>query len=405
MARSKRFAQLEEQQALLATNLPKREPPLAELKQRAVEATINGTLHWNNLQLQLPLPASVPIPPNTFHLKLGNNELIDFPKEVLALRQLQVLEMNANLMSSLPVQISVLENLHTLYLNNNRLSVLPTEIAKLTNLHTLDVHGNRLHEVPLELCSLTLLSTLKVSDNMMRIPFQHIDHVAIPDLLTVLRDFLQSQSRKELHMVQEDVNLLKSTAMEQANRLCTVLTSLYLPFVQVGEVTDLIRNFAPLQFMCLQGCSIKSVSRTIGELSKNLHFIDLRCNALSTLPPGFDGLAQLATLLLADNKVQVFPSSVLDCTSLTHLSLRCNVLEELPPEIGQLANLKVYVCLCARAFACVRACACACACVCSHAHNRACPVSVIHMRLRISDVVHLLLLPMLCTFLCSLLYF
>jgi len=341
MARSKRFAKLEEQQALLP---PKREAPVAELKHRAAEAAINGTLHWNNLHLQVPLPPGVQIPPNVFHLKLGNNEFVEFPKEVLALRKLQVLEINANLMSLLPAAISVLESLQTLYLNNNRLGVLPPEIGMLTNLAMLDLHGNRLHEIPLELHTCTKLTKLNVSDNMLRIPFQHIEHVSIPDLLAALRILLESQHRKELYMVQREIDHLKSTAMEQAHRLCTVLTSLCLPSVEVGEVTELIKDFSPLTLMCFSGCNVQSVSPAIGQLSNNLMLIDLRHNAISSLPTGFEGLGHLATLLLDDNKVAAFPKCLLECPSLTHLSLRCNVLEEVPPEFGGLLNLRV-VCL------------------------------------------------------------
>jgi hypothetical protein len=254
-----RFAKLDEQQAKAP---PKREPPIVELKDRAAEAAINGTLHWNNLQLQVPLPPTVPIPANVFHLKLGNNEFVEFPKEVLALRQLQVLEINANLMAAVPVQISALETLRTLYLNNNRLGSLPPEIGKLTNLGMLDVHGNRLHEVPLELCFCTSLTTLNVSDNMLRKPFQHIERVSIHDLLAVLHIMLLSQSRKELHMVQCDINRLQSTALEQGHRLSTVLTSLYLPFVQVGEVTELIQDFAPV-CVCVRACVYVCVCMSI----------------------------------------------------------------------------------------------------------------------------------------------
>jgi Leucine-rich repeat (LRR) protein len=353
---AKRLALLEEQ---ANQPPPKREPPIDELRKRAAEAAINGTLHWNNLQLQTPLPAVVPIPSNVFHLKLGNNEFVEFPKEVLALRQLQVLEINANLMAAVPAQISALETLHTLYLNNNRVGKLPPEIGKLTNLQMLDVHGNRLNEVPLELCWCTALTKLNVSDNMLRMPFQRIEHVSIPDLLALLKIMLVSQARKELHMVQSDIDLLQSSAMEQAHRLCTVITSLYLPFVEVGEVTDLIQDFAPLKLLCFGGCKIHRVSPAIGALSSKLRFIDLRRNDISTFPDGFGGLANLATLLLDDNKLQVFPKSLLECKALTHLSLRCNVLEEVPPEFGGLANLKVWCTREALVHACAQVCMCA----------------------------------------------
>jgi len=207
MSRSNRLAKLEEQ---VFQPPPKREAPVQELKQRAAEAAINGTLHWNNFQLQIPLPADVLIPPNVFHLKLGMNEMVEFPKQVLALRQLQVLEINANYMSTVPAQISALETLHTLYLNNNRLGALPPEIGKLTNLTCLDLHGNRLHEVPLELCFCTLLTDLNVTDNMLRIPFQHMSNVSIPDLLRVLHIMLLTHGRKELHIVQLDMNRLQA---------------------------------------------------------------------------------------------------------------------------------------------------------------------------------------------------
>jgi hypothetical protein len=53
--------------------------------------------------------------------------------------------------------------------------------------------------------------------------------------------------------------------MEQAHRLCTVLTSLYIPYVDVGHVTDLIKDFTPLKLMCLNSSNIATVSPAIGQ--------------------------------------------------------------------------------------------------------------------------------------------
>ena len=84
--RSKRLALLDEQ---ANQPPPKREPPVAELRKRADEAAINGTLHWNNLQLQTPREARRRVDPRVLVAQQRRQQLAEKRKvrrqdEVLA---------------------------------------------------------------------------------------------------------------------------------------------------------------------------------------------------------------------------------------------------------------------------------------------------------------------------------
>lgn len=77
-----------------------------------------------------------------------NNQLIEFPKGALALKELSVLD-----------------------LSRNRLSFVPQEVAHLTNLTALNLNGNAIGSFPG--CSLPKLATLDLSHNEL---------VAFPDM-------------------------------------------------------------------------------------------------------------------------------------------------------------------------------------------------------------------------------
>ena len=66
-------------------------------------------------------------------LRLNNNEFIKFPKEILGLINLTVLDICNNKLTVLPKEIGKLDKIIKLNLNNGQLTSLPIEIGKLVN--------------------------------------------------------------------------------------------------------------------------------------------------------------------------------------------------------------------------------------------------------------------------------
>ena len=125
--------------------------PLEDMKQKALEASGTGVLHWENMGLHKLPGKDLPISQHVTWLKLYNNGLTEFPDEVLGIWRLESLEINANLIKSIPDSITQLSMLRMLHMQHNHVHQLPPAIGGLTKLTSLYVHGNRLKELPLEL--------------------------------------------------------------------------------------------------------------------------------------------------------------------------------------------------------------------------------------------------------------
>lgn len=321
MARSKRFAQLdmskEGQAPVNAADMP-----MMELTARALEASGTGVLHWENLRLPALPGKALKIPSHLTSMKLFNNALTMFPMDVLHLWRLETLELNANLLVLIPPEIVKLEKLRHLSLHHNHIQHLPPEIGGVSTLTLLNVHGNRLREVPLELSLCTELRELTVQDNPMHKPFVDIEELPLQDVMSALDTFRICQDRLELHMVPNNSNKLKATIIEQAHRLCSVLTSLYLPFNEIGTLPDLMGDFTVLKCLNLFQCNITTVAPKISSMHAVVH-IDMRCNNLFGLPHDL-GLVSLQTFLLDENCFEDFPKGILTCPAIEYLSLRNN---------------------------------------------------------------------------------
>ena len=315
--------------------------PIAALTEQRDESRSTGILYWQNMKLQ-KIPTEVSIPSGIRTVKLGNNQLVKFPEEVLVLNEMTRLELNANMISAIPPSITRIRQLQTLHLHFNHLNALPPEMGEMLALTSLHVNGNRLHEIPLELSLCTNLTELMIGENPLRMPFVDIDELPLANVLKAMDQLRLCHETKELHMVNNMVNLLRNDVIEQAHRLSTVLTSLHITHINVREdnLVDLIGNFKLMRSLVLTSSLVHSISGEIGRLS-GLAVLDLRENSLQTLPEGFSGLVGLKTLLLDDNALEIFPRSVLGCTSLTHLSLRRNGLEDIPFGFGVLSLLRL----------------------------------------------------------------
>jgi Leucine-rich repeat (LRR) protein len=323
MARSKRCEQLDLAKQQIQSVNPQEGAKMPEdLKQKALEADGTGVLHWENMGLHVLPGKDLPIPHHVTWLKLYNNALTQFPEDILLLRRLESLEINANLITAVPASITQLSSLRVLHMQHNHIQQLPPEIGGLAKLTSLYVHGNRLKELPLELSLCTVLQELSAQDNPMRKPFVDVHEIPLAHVLSSLDILRICHKRQELELLPSTVSLLRATAIEQAHRLSSVLTSLYLPHLEIGSLPDLIHDFTKLQVLTLFQCGIANVSPRVSNMH-SIAYIDIRCNNLFTLPDPLQ-LVSLQTFLLDDNCFEDFPQGVFGCRNLELLSLRNN---------------------------------------------------------------------------------
>ncbi len=81
-------------------------------------------------------------PSMVYHLDLSYQELKEFPKEILLMRNLTVLDLRGNYLSELPEDLSKIENLEELRVDNNLLPVFPVGVIQLRRLKVLTLEGN-----------------------------------------------------------------------------------------------------------------------------------------------------------------------------------------------------------------------------------------------------------------------
>ena len=126
------------------------------------------------------------IPKNVFSLYnlqeliLAKNKLHEISQEIGNLTNLQVLNVSKNDITELPAAIGSLTNLAELIVNQNNIYKLPPEIGNLINLEFLDLWSNEIDVFPIEISKLK--NTLKKLD--LRVVLINEDkQKAIADLL------------------------------------------------------------------------------------------------------------------------------------------------------------------------------------------------------------------------------
>ena len=90
-------------------------------------------------------------PLRVIKLNLSEQNLGEFPTEIVQCHNLHMLDLESNKLTSISPEVAMLSNLQYLVLNNNELTEIPLEIASLKNLLMLDLCANRLSTIPNEL--------------------------------------------------------------------------------------------------------------------------------------------------------------------------------------------------------------------------------------------------------------
>lgn len=127
------------------------------------------------------------------------------------------------------------------------------------------------------------------------------------------------------------VNTLTSIDIKNTN------TKSFNALALTGDITPLTM-FKNLEFLDLSYNGISTLPPEISNLTK-LNYLDLSSNTISTLPPQIGNLFNLNTLDLANNNLTTLPPEIGSLFNLNTLDLAGNNLTTLPPEIGSLSNL------------------------------------------------------------------
>ncbi|XP_040104557.1 LOW QUALITY PROTEIN: leucine-rich repeat and IQ domain-containing protein 4 [Oryx dammah] len=118
-----------------------------------------------------------------FFIDASNQSLLTIPADILALRELEEVHLENNLIAEIPKDIQHLRMIRVLYLNKNKLKNLCPEMGKLSNLEGLDLSDN-----PLEASSLPVLSGIR---QLRELRLYHTDLADIPVVICKLLHHLE----------------------------------------------------------------------------------------------------------------------------------------------------------------------------------------------------------------------
>ncbi|XP_019383952.1 PREDICTED: leucine-rich repeat-containing protein 40 isoform X2 [Gavialis gangeticus] len=243
-------------------------------------------IHDNQLTA---LPSAIGILENLQKLDVSHNKLKNIPDELTQLRHLKSLLVQHNELSHLPDGFGQLVSLEELNLSNNHLATIPTSFASLTNLIRLNVAQNQLRSLPAEISSMKSLKQLDCTKNFLEtIPPELASMASLEQLylrknkLHFLPEFPSCRLLKELHVGENQIEVLNTEHLKHLNSLCVLelrdnkLKSLpdEITLLQKLERLDLanndisrlpyaLGNLPHLKFLALEGNPLRAIRRDI----------------------------------------------------------------------------------------------------------------------------------------------
>ncbi|KAG8132531.1 hypothetical protein E2320_010377 [Naja naja] len=310
-------------------------------------------------------------------LLLQHNELYHLPDEFGQLVSLEELDISNNHISGIPTSFAFLINLVRLNLGSNQLRNLPTEISAMKNLKQLDCTKNFLENIPPELGSMVSLEQLYLRRNK----------------LCYLPDFHSCTYLKELHVGENQIEVLRAEQLKYLNSLCVLelrdnklkslpdeiillqgLERLDLSNNDISNLPCKLGNLSQLKFLALEGNPLRAIRRDILQKGTQEILKYLRSKiqddeiinpngefpmTAMTLPSQSKiNMHAITVLKTLDYRIVELKESVSDINfsfnklssvslelcilhRLTHLELRNNILTSLPDEMEALTKLRI----------------------------------------------------------------
>ena len=328
----------------------------------------------------LNLPYELGALRNVEYLDFSHNSINSFPN-VHQLRSLTYLDASYNLMSALPLNIRRWTALRTLKVTNNVLQTLPEPLGELERLTFIDASDNRLTALPGSIKHLTRLGQLHLKNNSLtKVP-------AVVPLLTTLAQLSLSGNRilalppalclctgvqtldvsynfliappaetheggissvysylGSLYIAQYDKQLHLTHWNLQGfpldGNFLTSLTVMDLRHNQIRTLPPVIGFYAHVVNLNLNYNMLETLPEQIRSMHASITELHVCNNLLLKLPNGLFHLTSLIRLKLAENKLKVIPDDVSKLTMLRHLDLDFNRVQVIPEALASMSRLQ-----------------------------------------------------------------
>uniref|UniRef100_A0A674IWH0 Leucine-rich repeat-containing protein 40 n=1 Tax=Terrapene triunguis TaxID=2587831 RepID=A0A674IWH0_9SAUR len=236
------------------------------------------------------IPSAIGFLENLQKLSVSHNKLKNIPEELTQLKHLKSLLLQHNELSHLPDGFGQLISLEELDLSNNQLATIPSSFASLTSLVQLNLAHNQLKNLPAEISAMKSLKQLDCTKNQLEtIPSELASMASLEQLylrknkLQYLPEFPSCKLLKELHVGENQIEVLSAEHLKHLNSLCVL------------ELRDNKLKSLPDEITLLQG----------------LERLDLTNNDISSLPCALGNLPQLKLLALEGNPLRTIRRDML----------------------------------------------------------------------------------------------
>ena len=262
----------------------------------------------------------------------ANCRLVEFPRDVLVVNELVILDLSNNRLRNLPDDFCELKRLRRLVLHNNELRELPAKFGELKSLNWLDISHNPLRELPESFAQLSELKSFGASDCSFRqIPsvLYHCESIVKLGLFNNAIDEIKPQVANWTQLEKLDLsgNLLVTLPPEIAS-----LKKLIWLNLTKNQLSLLPSELAELPSLQELGLAFNQLAQVPDLSGLKLINVPMFGNCLKRVPTWLFAIPTLTRVDLSDNQIDLVDISPLllnKKTNLTQLCLRRNHIEEI----------------------------------------------------------------------------
>ena len=251
-------------------------------------------------------------------LILASNQLVEIPSLIKHLPALTLLDAHDNSIKHIAEEIGELRELTKLSLNHNDIDSFPESFCQLDGLVSLNLNGNKIVNLPEDIGFLCKLEEINLSDNKL---------TALPESFGNLKRLIKLNLSK---------NQITCLPVGFDN-----LTSLKDLDISSNKLEMMPAGFGALTSLEVLECRYNFIKKfSAFERPANIHQLFLGYNRIQAIDDDvFEKLPYLVTLDIRDNAIGTIPTTLTQLKRLERIDLSNNSIGVLPYEIGQM-NLK-----------------------------------------------------------------
>ncbi|DAZ97351.1 TPA: hypothetical protein N0F65_010785 [Lagenidium giganteum] len=294
---------------------------LTSVTAHAASGQESGTLVKNHIPCLKQIPGMILNMTQLTELNLRCNQIYVIPKEIEALRSLEVLVVAENQLFELPKELTRLSNLKLLDLSENHISALPDSMGELQNLEILRMNRNKLTALPDGLGGCQRLKIINFYNNQ------------IESLGSGIAELTEI----------EELNLSNNAIFDFPTNIDKWRNMKQL-YIQVNRLSKLPSLDALQSLELLQ--AHQNALKCFPEMGKLAHLkkIDVNNNQIREITPSFENLTALVHLNIRRNCLTSIPAFLCRCKSLEILDLGFNPLvPPVPADLVALPHLKTFL--------------------------------------------------------------